>query len=146
MKLKSIAYLCVMVAAFVSCMTGCDNDKNKHDPKKGEEQFERKTVPGAYNGLEGIYVFNKTNDQLYWDSASNTARILNNDGTKYIEVRLNGPVSTSGQTVDVSVVNHGMAGDLKNYSSLQMRVSKKNRDYVWLWSDSELLGLLIRRW
>lgn len=146
MKLKSIAYLCVMAAAFASCMTGCDKNKNKIDPKTGEEMFERKTVAGAYNGLEGIYVFNKTNDQLYWDSATNTARILNNDGTKYIEVRLSGPVPTSGQTVDVTVVNHDMAPDLKNYSSLPMKVSKKNNDYVWLWSDSELLGLLIRRW
>ncbi len=144
MKLKSIAYLCVMAAAFASCMTGCD--KNKPDPKNGEALFEKKTVPGAYSGLEGIYVFSKTNDQLYWDSATNTARILNDDGTKYIEVKLSGPVPTSGQTVNVSVVNRGMAGDLKNYSSLPMRVSKKNNDYVWLWSDSEMLGLLIRRW
>lgn len=146
MKLKSIAYLCVMAAAFASCMTGCDNNKNKPDPKNSEALFERKTVAGAYSGLEGIYVFNKTNDQLYWDSDTNTARLLNNDGTKYIEVALNGPVPTSGQTVNVSVVNRGMTDGLKNYSSLQMRVSKKNNDYVWLWSDSEMLGLLIRRW
>ena len=92
MKLKQILMVLAVAAATVA-LVGCERPKGINVTSK---EFERKVTEGVYKVAKAQYAFNKTTDQLYFNKATNTFRIVSNDGTKYIEVAFAAPIGSVG--------------------------------------------------
>ena len=109
MKLKQILTVLAVAAATVA-LVGCERPKGINVTSK---EFERKVTEGVYKVAKAQYAFNKTTDQLYFNKATNTFRIVSNDGTKYIEVAFAAPIGSVGAKVQASVKSEGFE-DVEN--------------------------------
>ena len=103
MKLKQILTVLAVAAATVA-LVGCERPKGINVTSK---EFERKVTEGVYKVAKAQYAFNKTTDQLYFNKATNTFRIVSNDGTKYIEAAFAAPIGSVGAKVQASVKSEG---------------------------------------
>ena len=80
-------------------------------------------------------------DQLYFNKATNTFRIVSNDGTKYIEVAFAAPIGSVGAKVQASVKSEGFE-DVENFDSIEFEIMKKEGQNCWLWCQAHALGVL----
>ena len=113
MKLKQILTVLAVAAATVA-LVGCERPKGINVTSK---EFERKVTEGVYKVAKAQYAFNKTTDQLYFNKATNTFRIVSNDGTKYIEVAFAAPIGSVGAKVQASVKSEGFPEDVGEFST-----------------------------
>lgn len=120
MKLKQILTVLAVAAATVA-LVGCERPKGINVTSK---EFERKVTEGVYKVAKAQYAFNKTTDQLYFNKATNTFRIVSNDGTKYIEVAFAAPIGSVGAKVQASVKSEGFE-DVENFDSIEFEIMKK---------------------
>lgn len=96
---------------------------------------------GIYKVAKPQYAFNKTTDQLYFNKATNTFRIVSNDGSKWIEVKLQSPVGSVGETLKASLKSQGFDG-VENHDAIEFEIMKKEGEKCWLWSQAHTLGVL----
>lgn len=124
-------------AAFglVSCQPGPDGENNL-------KQFEQRSSVGFYEGGKAVYLFNKNRDQLYFNTTSNTFRIMVDEGDKYVEVAFASSIPDEGGKVNGTVTNNGYE-NIKNYKSVDFDVLKRSDENCWLWSSKENLGVII---
>ena len=111
MKLKQILTVLAVAAATVA-LVGCERPKGINVTSK---EFERK--------------------------ATNTFRIVSNDGTKYIEVAFAAPIGSVGAKVQASVKSEGFE-DVENFDSIEFEIMKKEGQNCWLWCQAHALGVL----
>lgn len=137
MKLKQILTVLAVAAATVA-LVGCERPKGINVTSK---EFERKVTEGVYKVAKAQYAFNKTTDQLYFNKATNTFRIVSNDGTKYIEVAFAAPIGSVGAKVQASVKSEGFE-DVENFDSIEFEIMKKEGQNCWLWCQAHALGVL----
>ena len=137
MKLKQILAVLAVAAATVA-LVGCERPKGINVTSK---EFERKVTEGVYKVAKAQYAFNKTTDQLYFNKATNTFRIVSNDGTKYIEVAFAAPIGSVGAKVQASVKSEGFE-DVENFDSIEFEIMKKEGQNCWLWCQAHALGVL----
>lgn len=134
-------FIMMMVAA-IAVAVGC----NKNEPVEApvtSRQFLNKSTPGLYSGAKSLYVFTQTGHQLYVNKSTNTYRIVSQDGSSYVQVVLDGPVSKIGTKYRVNVSSVGLGDSVKNYNDLEMEILNRDSEYCWLWSDKEGLGILL---
>lgn len=142
--MKTRHILLLLAGLLLLGATGCKREKTATDTSLMREQFKRKTLPGLYQDTKTLYAMDKINDQLYYNVSNNTARIVSDDGSAYIEFVLSGPVenlSLNG-TTNVTISSKGK-GDLPSYDNLEMLVLQKEDNLCWLWSSKRQLGAVI---
>lgn len=142
--MKTRHILLLLAGLLLLGATGCKREKTATDTPLMREQFKRKTLPGLYQDTKTLYAMDKINDQLYYNVSNNTARIVSDDGSAYIEFALSGPVenlSLNG-TTNVTISSKGK-GDLPSYDNLEMLVLQKEDNLCWLWSSKRQLGAVI---
>lgn len=138
MKLKHILTVLVVTAAAVA-LVGCETRNPGINVTSRE--FEKKVTEGVYKVAKAQYAFVKTTDQLYFNKATNTFRIVSNDGTKYIEVAFAAPIGSVGAKVQASIKSEGFE-DVENFDSIEFEIMKKEGQNCWLWSQAHALGVL----
>ncbi len=137
MKLKHIVWMALLGAAVL--LAGCQPRQPKINVNSKE--FQKKVTEGIYKVAKPQYAFNKTTDQLYFNKATNTFRIVSNDGSKWIEVKLQSPVGSVGETLKASLKSQGFDG-VENHDAIEFEIMKKEGEKCWLWSQAHTLGVL----
>ena len=114
----------------------------QQEPKKIETTVHiKKLTFNARYKLKAQKAINKTTDHLYINKATNTFRIVSNDGTKYIEVAFAAPIGSVGAKVQASVKSEGFE-DVENFDSIEFEIMKKEGQNCWLWCQAHALGVL----
>ena len=141
MKIK---YLILILAAvgMTLVMTGCNKNDAPEAPVTSR-LFLNKSVPGIYSGAKSIHVFTQTLNQLYTNKTTNTFRIVSHSGDEYVQIVLDGPVGSIGSKCHATVSNVGLGDKVPNYNNVEFEILKKESGYCWLWSDKELVGILL---
>ncbi len=128
MKLKHIVWMALLGAAVL--LAGCQPRQPKINVNSKE--FQKKVTEGIYKVAKPQYAFNKT---------TNTFRIVSNDGSKWIEVKLQSPVGSVGETLKASLKSQGFDG-VENHDAIEFEIMKKEGEKCWLWSQAHTLGVL----
>lgn len=136
MKINKIVIVLVLAAlAIVSC---------KEDDKTtlSSDFFVKRSQVGFYKEAKVIYTINQSQEQLYFNTTTNTFRIISDDGINYIEVVFDSPIPRINDKVTASIKNGGLSS-VENNKSIEFEVMKKEGNNCWLWNQKSGLGLII---
>ncbi len=130
--------LCIVIAILAA--TGCSGNKEKENPFRG--QMEQAESFGIWQDGKQISVFSRTGFQFWCSPSDKTIRILDNDGVKYTDLKLDEMPAESKKVNGTFQGNMGVDGvTVKN-----LYILKQDTRNVWLWSDDSNIGLLLPKY
>ncbi len=125
-------------ATLLSCLLLSACSGNKEDDSFREEFYAAEDL-GIYKDGKPALTFLKNKHQYYCNPSEGIMRIIDNEGTRDVTLKLDAMPSSSG-TVDGTVSgNMGIAG----FSVSELRILKIDSRTVWLWSDKDKVGFIL---
>lgn len=125
-------------ATLLSCLLLSACSGNKEDDSFREEFYAAEDL-GIYKDGKPVLTFLKNKHQYYCSPSEGILRIIDNEGTRDVTLKLDAMPSSSG-TVDGTVSgNMGIAG----FSVSDLRILKIDSRTVWLWSDKDKVGFIL---
>ena len=139
--MKTVNYiLALAILGGALFLSGCKKDNGMNVTSY---MFEKKTVPGIYQDAKAYYSFKNETDQLYFNSATNTFRIVSDTGDRYFEVVMDVPIGNVGKVIKLSVRNHGLDSSIPILESVDFEIKKKEGNFCWLWNQSSAIGIIV---
>ena len=131
-----IAFRIFTTLIFCLLLSACNGNKEDNNLR---EEFSVAEDLGIYKDGAPVLTFLKNKHQYYCNPSEGILRIIDNEGTKDVTVKLSAmPSSSSGVDGTVSG-NMGVAGF--SFSGLQdVRTDSRT---VWLWSDKDKVGFIL---
>ena len=125
-------------AALLSCLllSACNGNKEDNNLR---EKFSVAEDLGIYQDGKPVLTFLKNKHQYYCSPTEGILRIIDNEGTRDVTVKLSGMPSTSGTVSGTVSGNMGITG----FSFSELKVLKIDSRTVWLWSDKEKAGFIL---
>lgn len=131
-----IAFRISATLLFCLLLSACRGDKENDSFR---EEFSVTEDLGIYKDGKPALTFLKNKHQYYCCPAEKTLRIIDNEGTRDVTLKLGAMPSSSG-TVDGTVSgNMGIEG----FSVSDLRILKIDSRTVWLWSDKDKVGFIL---
>lgn len=139
--MKNLKYLLIAVSILFCACSSSPEEIDGIDPtiQAEREALTASTQYGIYKNGKSIFLFDKTLHQLSTNPSKQTYRILDNSGTKYVELRLDAaPKSDEG-------VNARQLNNMNLQLSIlgTMILLKSDNEKLWLWSDSAHTGFIV---
>ena len=139
--MKTVNYiLALAILGGALFLSGCKKDNGMNVTSY---MFEKKTVPGIYQDAKAYYSFKNETDQLYFNSATNTFRIVSDTGDRYFEVVMDEPIGNVGKVIKLPVRNHGLDSPIPILESVDFEIKKKEGNFCWLWNQSGAIGIIV---
>lgn len=139
--MKVVKYiLALAILGGVVFLSGCKKDNGMNVTSY---MFEKKTVPGIYQDTKAYYSLKNETDQLYFNSATNTFRIVSGTGDRYFEVVMDEPIGNVGKVIKLSVHNHGLDSSIPILEGVDFEIKKKEGNFCWLWNQSSAIGIIV---
>lgn len=133
MKITFRIFATLIFCLFLSACNGNKEDNNFRD------EFSASGDLGIYKDGAPVLTFLKTKHQYYCNPAEGILRIIDNEGTRDVTVKLSGTPSTSGTVSGTVSGNMGITG----FSFSELRLLKIDSRTVWLWSDKDKVGFIL---
>ncbi len=133
-------HLIICIAAGFLALAGCSGNKESENPFRNQmEQTQSFCI--WLDGKQAV-TFSRTGYQFCCSPKDKTVRILDNDGEKYTELKLD-EMPAEGKKVNGTLQgNMGVsAGSIKN-----LYILKQDTRNVWLWSDDSNTGLVLPKY
>ncbi len=137
--MKRILYIFALLAitTLTSCLGG--------DPKMEEMDnfMSAQNVPGIYRESVAEFAYDQSKNQCYINTSKLTFAILNDDGSKYLQLVLS-KAPVVGESLDVEAKSYGL-GLSSSTSYKNLRVDKIENDLCYLRSDATggYVGIII---
>ncbi len=126
----------IALLLFTALLPACNGDKEEDHLR---EDFSVTESLGIYQDGSQTLSFLKNKHQYYCNPKERILRIIDNEGTRDITVRLSAmPSSSEGVSGTVSG-NMGITG----FSFSELRILKIDSRTVWLWSDKDKAGFIL---
>ena len=124
--------------ALISCflLFACNGSKEDNTFR---EEFSVSDGLGIYQDGKPVLTFLKNKHQYYCNPSEGILRIIDNEGTRDVTVKLDGMPSSSGKVRGVVSGNMGIAG----FSFSELGILKIDSRTVWLWSDKDKVGFIL---
>ncbi|HAY18884.1 MAG TPA: hypothetical protein DCY24_06800 [Rikenellaceae bacterium] len=124
--------------ALISCflLFACNGSKEDNTFR---EEFSVSDGLGIYQDGKPVLTFLKNKHQYYCNPSEGILRIIDNEGTRDVTVKLDGMPSSSGKVSGVVSGNMGIAG----FSFSELGILKIDSRTVWLWSDKDKVGFIL---
>ncbi len=125
-------------ATLLSCLllSACRGDK---EDDSFREEFSVTEDLGIYKDGKTALTFLKNKHQYYCNPAEKTLRIIDNEGTRDVTVKLDAMPSSSGNVSGTVSGNMGIEG----FRVSDLRILKIDSRTVWLWSDKDKVGFIL---
>ena len=133
MKIALRIFAALLSSLLLSACNGNKEDNNLR------EEFSVAEDLGIYQDGKPVLTFLKNKHQYYCNPAEGILRIIDNEGTRDVTVKLSGMPSTSGTVSGTVSGNMGITG----FSFSELKVLKIDSRTVWLWSDKEKAGFIL---
>ncbi len=131
-----IAFRIFTTLIFCLLLSACNGNKEDNNLR---EEFTVAEDLGIYKDGAPVLTFLKNKHQYYCNPSEGILRIIDNEGTKDVTVKLSAmPSSSSGVDGTVSG-NMGVAG----FSFSGLQVVRTDSRTVWLWSDKDKVGFIL---
>lgn len=131
-----IAFRIFTTLIFCLLLSACNGNKEDNNLR---EEFSVAEDLGIYKDGAPVLTFLKNKHQYYCNPSEGILRIIDNEGTKDVTVKLSAmPSSSSGVDGTVSG-NMGVAG----FSFSGLQVVRTDSRTVWLWSDKDKAGFIL---
>lgn len=131
-----IAFRIFTTLIFCLLLSACNGNKEDNNLR---EEFSVAEDLGIYKDGAPVLTFLKNKHQYYCNPSEGVLRIIDNEGTKDVTVKLSAmPSSSSGVDGTVSG-NMGVAG----FSFSGLQVVRTDSRTVWLWSDKDKVGFIL---
>lgn len=131
-----IAFRIFTTLIFCLLLSACNGNKEDNNLR---EEFSVAEDLGIYKDGAPVLTFLKTKHQYYCNPAEGILRIIDNEGTRDVTVKLSGTPSTSGTVSGTVSGNMGITG----FSFSELRLLKIDSRTVWLWSDKDKVGFIL---
>ncbi len=125
-------------ATLLSCLllSACNGNKEDNNFRK---EFSVAEDLGIYQDGKPVLTFLKNKHQYYCNSTEKILRIIDNEGTRDVTVKLDAMPSSSGNVSGTVSGNMGITG----FSFSELKILKIDSRTVWLWSDKEKVGFIL---
>lgn len=131
-----IAFRIFTTLIFCLLLSACNGNKEDNNLR---EEFSVAEDLGIYKDGAPVLTFLKNKHQYYCNPSEGILRIIDNEGTKDVTVKLSAmPSSSSGVDGTVSG-NMGVAG----FSFSGLQVVRTDSRTAWLWSDKDKVGFIL---
>lgn len=124
-----LIFTCLLISA-------CRSDK---EDNRLREDFSAAEVLGIYQEGKPVLTFIKNKHQYYCSPKERILRIIDNEGTRDVTVKLSGMPSSSGTVSGTVSGNMGITG----FSFSELRMIRNENRTVWLWSDKDNVGFIL---
>ena len=131
-----IAFRIFTTLIFCLLLSACNGNKEDNNLR---EEFSVAEDLGIYKDGAPVLTFLKTKHQYYCNPAEGILRIIDNEGTRDVTVKLSGTPSTSGTVSGTVSGNMGITG----FSFSELQILKIDSRTAWLWSDKENAGFIL---
>lgn len=125
-------------ATLLSCLLLFSCNGNKED-NNFREEFSASDGLGIYQDGKQVLTFLKNKHQYYCNPTEKILRIIDNEGTRDVTVKLDAMPSSSGNVSGTVSGNMGITG----FSFSELRLLKIDSRTVWLWSDKDKVGFIL---
>ena len=125
-------------ATLLSCLLLSACNGNKED-NNFREEFSASDGLGIYQDGKPVLTFLKNKHQYYCNPTEKILRIIDNEGTRDVTVKLDAMPSSSGNVSGTVSGNMGITG----FSFSELKVLKIDSRTVWLWSDKDKVGFIL---
>ncbi len=122
----------------LSCILFSACNGNKED-NNYQEEFSVAEDLGIYQNGKSVLTFLKNKHQYYCNPTEKILRIIDNEGTRDVTVKLDAMPSTSGTVSGTVSGNMGITG----FSFSELKVLKIDNRTIWLWSDKDQVGFIL---
>ncbi len=124
--------------AVFSCflLFACNGSKEDNSFR---EDFSASDGLGIYQDGKPVLTFLKNKHQYYCIPAEGILRIIDNEGTRDVTVKLDGMPASSGKVSGAVSGNMGITG----FSFSELEILKIDSRTVWLWSDKDKVGFIL---
>ena len=131
-SLKSLTALALAATLLAGCKGGKEEDHSR-------DEFSATVGLGIYKDGAPVLTFLKNKHQYYCNPSEGILRIIDNEGTRDVTVKLSGVPSTSGTVSGTVSGNMGITG----FSFSELRILKIDSRTAWLWSDKDKAGFIL---
>lgn len=131
-SLKSLVSLLISATLLCACNGGKEEDHSRED-------FSATESLGIFKDGQSVFTFLKNTHQYYCSPKDGLLRIIDNEGTRDVTIKLSAMPSS---TEEVSGTVSGNMG-LQGFSFSGLKVLKVDRRTVWLWSDKDKTGFIL---
>lgn len=127
-----------LFTALISCLLlfSCNGDKEDNNLR---EEFSAAENFGIYQDGKPVLTFLKNKHQYYCNPTEKILRIIDNEGTRDVSVKLDEMPSSSGNVSGTVSGNMGITG----FSFSELRILKIDSRTAWLWSDKDKAGFIL---
>lgn len=131
-----IAFRIFTTLIFCLLLSACNGNKEDNNLR---EEFSVAEDLGIYKDGAPVLTFLKNKHQYYCNPSEGILRIIDNEGTRDVTVKLSGVPSTSGTVSGTVSENMGITG----FSFSELRILKIDSRTAWLWSDKDKAGFIL---
>ena len=131
-----IAFRIFTTLIFCLLLSACNGNKEDNTVR---EEFSVAEDLGIYKDGAPVLTFLKNKHQYYCNPSEGILRIIDNEGTRDVTVKLSGVPSTSGTVSGTVSGNMGITG----FSFSELRILKIDSRTAWLWSDKDKAGNIL---
>lgn len=132
LSFKSLASLLIASTLLCACNGGKEDDHSR-------EEFSATESLGIFKDGESVFTFLKNTHQYYCSPKDGLLRIIDNEGTRDVTIKLSAMPSSSAEVSGTVSGNMGLQG----FSFSGLRILKTERRTVWLWSDKDKAGFIL---
>lgn len=135
---KRLQIICIVISFLA--LAGCAGNKESENPFR--HQMEQTQSFCIWQDGKEVATFSKTGYQFWCSTKDKVIRILDNDGEKYTELKLDA-MPAEGKKVNGALQgNMGIsAGEIRN-----LYILKQDTRNIWLWSDDSNIGLVLPKY
>lgn len=133
MKIALRIFTAIIVCIF---LFACNGNKEGNTFR---EEFSVSDGLGIYKDGKPVLAFLKNKHQYYCNPSDGILRIIDNEGTRDVTVKLDGMPSSSGKVSGTVTGNMGITG----FSFSELGILKFDSRTVWLWSDKDKVGFVL---
>lgn len=127
-RIFTVLFSCFLLSA-------CNGNKEDNSFR---EEFSVSDGLGIYKDGAPVLTFLKNKHQYYCNPAEGILRILDNEGTRDVTIKLDRMPSSSAKVNGAVSGNMGITG----FSFSELGILKIDSRTVWLWSDKDKVGFI----
>lgn len=131
-----IAFRIFTTLIFCLLLSACNGNKEDNNFR---EEFSASDGLGIYQDGKPVLTFLKNKHQYYCNPTEKILRIIDNEGTRDVTVKLDAMPSSSGNVSGNVSGNMGITG----FSFSELKILKIDSRTVWLWSDKDKVGFIL---
>lgn len=136
-------YMKYLLPLFLFAAASCSEDNTTEDPTLSAQRnaLQSSDDTGIYRAGEALMTFDKEKQQLVATPSKLTFRIQDDEGTKYVSLRLESMPTDTQAVRGIFSDNMGLSlGSIDDFVLL-----KSNAEYFWFWSDKTRTGFVYPR-